>query len=203
MKRIPIIILAILALVGGYYAGNMFKQETPPPVLASVLQPPKEIRPFELTGGDGEKFTLEDFKGHWTLVYFGYTYCPDICPTTLTDIARVYNRLADEPEITENLKTLLISVDPDRDNPKRLQEYVTFFRDDYLAATGDKEAIDQVAKDFSAFYKIHDPDENGNYPVDHSSIVSLVNPDGKIRAIFISVAEAEQVASDLTGIIDS
>lgn len=203
MKRIPIIILAILALVGGYYAGNMFKQETPPPVLASVLQPPKEIRPFELTGGDGEKFTLEDFKGHWTLVYFGYTYCPDICPTTLTDIARVYNRLADEPEITENLKTLLISVDPDRDTPKRLQEYVTFFRDDYLAATGDKEAIDQVAKDFSAFYKIHDPDENGNYPVDHSSIVSLVNPDGKIRAIFISVAEAEQVASDLTGIIDS
>jgi protein SCO1/2 len=203
MKRIPIIILAILALVGGYYAGNMFKQETPPPVLASVLQPPKEIRPFELTGGDGEKFTLEDFKGHWTLVYFGYTYCPDICPTTLTDIARVYNRLADEPEITENLKTLLISVDPNRDTPKRLQEYVTFFRDDYLAATGDKEAIDQVAKDFSAFYKIHDPDENGNYPVDHSSIVSLVNPDGKIRAIFISVAEAEQVASDLTGIIDS
>lgn len=203
MKRIPIIILAILALVGGYYAGNMFKQEAPPPVLASVLQPPKEIRPFELTGGDGEKFTLEDFKGHWTLVYFGYTYCPDICPTTLTDIARVYNRLADEPEITENLKTLLISVDPNRDNPKRLQEYVTFFRDDYLAATGDKEAIDQVAKDFSAFYKIHDPDENGNYPVDHSSIVSLVNPDGKIRAIFISVAEAEQVASDLTGIIDS
>ena len=195
--------LAILALVGGYYAGNMFKREAPSPVLASVLQPPKEIRPFELTGGDGEKFTLDNLRGHWTLVYFGYTYCPDICPTTLSDIARVYNRLADRPKITGDLKTLLISVDPARDTPKRLQEYVTFFRDDYIAATGDKEAIDQVAKDFAAFYKIHEPDENGNYPVDHSSIVSLVNPDGKIEAIFISVAEAPQVASDLAGIIGS
>ena len=181
MKRIPIVILAIVALVGGYYAGNMFKQEAPTPVLASVLQPPKEIRPFELTGGDGEKFTLDNLRGQWTLVYFGYTYCPDICPTTLSDIARVYNRLADRPEITGDLKTLLISVDPARD----------------------KEAIDQVAKDFAAFYKIHEPDENGNYPVDHSSIVSLVNPDGKIEAIFISVAEAPQVASDLAGIIGS
>lgn len=203
MKRIPIVILALLALVGGYYAGNMFKHEAPPPVLASVLEPPKEIRPFELTGGDGENFTLENFKGQWTLVYFGYTYCPDICPTTLTDIARVYNRLADRPEITEELKTLLISVDPARDTPERLQDYVTFFRDDYLAATGDKEAIDQIAKDFSAYYKIHEPDENGNYPVDHSSIVSLVNPDGRIRAIFINVAESPQVASDLAGIIGS
>ena len=203
MKRIPIVILAIVALVAGYYAGNMFKQKAPPPVLASVLEPPKEIRPFELIGGDGEAFTLDDFKGQWTLVYFGYTYCPDICPTTLSDISRAYNRLADQPDITENLKTLLISVDPDRDSPKRLQDYVTFFRDDYIAATGDEEMIAQVAKDFSAFYKVHEPDENGNYPVDHSSIVSLVNPDGKIRAIFISVAEAPQVASDLAGIIDS
>jgi len=203
MKRIPIVILALLALVGGYYAGNMFQKKAPPPVLASVLEPPKEIRPFELTGGDGENFTLENLKGQWTLVYFGYTYCPDICPTTLTDIARVYNRLADQPEITKELKTLLISVDPARDTPERLQEYVTFFRDNYLAATGEKEEIDQIAKDFSAYYKIHEPDENGNYPVDHSSIVSLVNPDGRIRAIFINVAESPQVASDLAGIIGS
>lgn len=203
MKRIPIAILAILALVGGYYAGNIFQKEPVAPVLASVLTPPKEIRPFQLTGGDEQPFTLENFKGNWTLVYFGYTFCPDICPTSLTDISRVYNRLADKPEITKNLKTLLISVDPDRDSPKRLNDYVTFFRDDFIAATGDKESIAQVAKDFSAFYKVHEPDENGNYPVDHSSIVSLVNPDGKIEAIFISVAEAPQVASDLENIIDA
>ncbi|MEJ2309756.1 MAG: SCO family protein [Gammaproteobacteria bacterium] len=203
MKRIRFAILVIIALAGGYYAGTLFQKKAPPPVLASVLDPPKEIRPFELVGGDGEKFTLDDFKGHWTLVYFGYTYCPDICPTTLMDISRAYNRLADKPDILNNLKTLLISVDPDRDTPTRLQEYVTFFRDDYIAATGDKEALAQVAKDFSAYYKVHEPDENGNYPVDHSSIVSLVNPEGKIQAIFISVAEAPQVASDLAGIMDS
>jgi protein SCO1/2 len=203
MKRIRFAILVIIALAGGYYAGTLFQKKTPPPVLASVLDPPKEIRPFELVGGDGEKFTLDDFKGHWTLVYFGYTYCPDICPTTLMDISRAYNRLADKPDILSNLKTLLISVDPDRDTPTRLQEYVTFFRDDYIAATGDKEALAQVAKDFSAYYKVHEPDENGNYPVDHSSIVSLVNPEGKIQAIFMNVAEAPQVASDLAGIMDS
>jgi protein SCO1/2 len=203
MKRIPIIILAILALVGGYYAGNLFQKKPLVPVLASVLQPAKEIRAFNLTGGDDNAFTLDNFKDQWTLVYFGYTYCPDICPTTLNDIVRVYNRLADEPGITQNLKTLLISVDPDRDTPKRLQEYVTFFQSDFLAATGDKEMIARVAKDFAAFYKVHEPDENGNYPVDHSSTVSLVNPDGKIAAIFIGIADANQVADDLLNIIKS
>ena len=204
MKRIPILILALLALVGGYYAGNLFKSEPPPiPVLASVLTPPKEIREFNLTGGDAKPFTLESFKGHWTMVYFGYTYCPDICPTSLTDMTRVYNRLADRPEITGQLKTLLISVDPDRDTPERLKEYVTYFNSDFTAATGDADSLSRVAKDFAAYYKVHEPDENGNYPVDHSSTFSLVNPEGKIAAIFLSVADAEQAAFDLSVIIDS
>jgi len=203
MKRLPIVIFALVALVGGYFVGNMYQKDAAAkPLLATVLTPAKEIRDFKLTSGTNEDFTLQNFKGHWTLVYFGYTFCPDICPTSLMHIVQVYNRLADQPKLQESLKTLFISVDPARDNPKRLHEYTTYFKPDFLSATGDEETLQQLARDFSVFYKLHEPDENGNYPVDHSSAVSLVNPDGKIEAVFVGIVESQQVAADLVAITD-
>ena len=200
LNRLITVMAAIIALVGGYYLGNQYKakqEQQPQQLQATVIEGDGlEIRPFTLERHEQDPFTEQSLRDKWTMVYFGYTFCPDICPMSLTKLVQVFNRLAEEKELLKRTQVVFISVDPDRDTPERMREYSGFFHKDFIGATADAETIARVAKDFGTYYRINEPDENGNYPVDHSSTITLVNPEGRIVALFGGAMESQAIADE-------
>ena len=148
-------------------------------------------RPFTLTEADGKTVTDKDFRGKYTLIYFGYTSCPDVCPTTMADLGIALKKLgagADE------VQPLFITVDPGRDTPGVLKSYVTDFSPRLIGLTGSPDQIARVEREFHVYAKVHKPaDGSGDYSVDHSSLFYLMGPDGR----FISVLRADQEGDDL------
>ncbi|NVJ49815.1 MAG: SCO family protein [Gammaproteobacteria bacterium] len=140
----------------------------------------KTVAPFTL-GGNGSEFTEADLQGKWSLVFFGYTYCPDICPTTMSVMKRFY--LALPPEIQDKTQVILVSVDPERDSPQQLQQYAKAFHDDFIAVTGSHEALHALTRDFGAIYaKVG---EGEDYLVDHTGKIFVIDPKGR-RYAFIN-----------------
>jgi protein SCO1/2 len=142
--------------------------------------------------------SASSLRGHWTLVFFGFTQCPDVCPTTLATLARVRGSLADLPP-AQLPRVLLISVDPERDTPQRLASYVHFFDPSFTAATGEPGAIDAVTKLFGVPYaRVAAP--GGGYTVDHGAAVFIVNPQATIVA-HSSPPHAKALAGDYRRIV--
>jgi len=131
---------------------------------------------FTLRKGD-ETVRLSDFKGKAVLMFFGYTSCPDVCPTSLAFISSSLKALS-ESEL-QKVQVIFISVDPDRDTPEKLNEYVHYFHPNIIGLTGNKNEIDGVVKQYGAAYKKVEGDSAMGYLVDHSSSVFVVNPKGK------------------------
>jgi len=134
---------------------------------------------FALQGINGET-KLSDFKGKLVLLYFGYTYCPDICPTNLGNISVAYQQLTQKQK--DHLQIIFVSVDPDRDTPERLQQYVNYFDANMIGLTSDAATIAKVAKEYGVVYaKVDDPNNGTNYAVDHSAFTYVVDPQGKLQ----------------------
>jgi protein SCO1/2 len=139
-------------------------------------------------------------QGKWSFVFFGYTFCPDVCPTTLAAFRDVHARLADTPALFSNVQFVLVSVDPERDTPARLREYVTYFGEDFLGVTGTNDQLDQITRAVGAVYAKVDDGASGNYLVDHTASVFLVDPEGRLHAVFSAPLEPAQVVSALAKI---
>jgi protein SCO1/2 len=134
---------------------------------------------FTLTAVDGQH-TLSDFKGKLVLAYFGYTYCPDICPTNLGNLSVAYQKLTDDEK--SKLQILFISVDPERDTPARLQEYANYFEANIIGMTGKPENIAEIAKRYGVVYaKVDDPNNGTNYAVDHSAFTYVIDANGQLK----------------------
>lgn len=134
---------------------------------------------FTMIGIQGEQ-KLSDFKGKLVLLYFGYTYCPDICPTNLGNISVAYQQLSDHQK--ENLQVIFVSVDPERDTPKRLQQYVNYFESNMVGLTNSPEIVAKVARNYGVVYaKVDDPNNGTNYAVDHSAFTYVVDQQGKLQ----------------------
>ena len=202
LRRAILVLLAVVTLLLGYYAGNQFSRQRLDPGSVTLLPESKPLPDFALVDYDGQPFTRDSFKGKWHLVFFGYTYCPDICPTTLTRYTQVSNRLQSSPDVLANTRVLFVSVDPQRDIPARLKEYVQYFNPEFLGATGDPEEIARLAKAFALFYQLHEPDANGNYLVDHSAAVAIVNPDAELVGYFTAVMDPEVIAADFRRLVE-
>lgn len=158
---------------------------------------PVEAYQFTLTAHDGSTKSLTDFQGKVILIFFGFVNCPDVCPTTLLELGKVYKALT--PSEQERLQVLLISVDPERDTLEKLRDYVTFFGSTFLGLTGTPEQIAEVAKKYGVFYQksaIKSPTE---YNVDHTATVFALDPKGQLRLIYGSgkAAETERVLEDV------
>lgn len=132
---------------------------------------------FMLHAAD-EDIYLTDYKGKVVLMFFGYTSCPDICPTTLFTLGSVLNKLAEEE--AEKVKILFISVDPERDTPEIIDKYTQYYHADILGISGSKQEIDAVVKQYASAYRKIKSDSAIGYLVDHSSAIYLVNPDGDL-----------------------
>ena len=132
--------------------------------------------PFRLTGADGQSVSDRDFRGKWLLVYFGYTHCPDICPTTLADISQTLDLLgADAAQV----QPLFISIDPERDTPQVVREYVKEFDDRIIGLAGTPEEIAATAKAYRVFYAKKEGTAASNYLMEHTAFVYVIGPDGR------------------------
>jgi protein SCO1/2 len=137
--------------------------------------------PFALTDQNGKPITEADLKGKPFLVFFGYTHCPDVCPTTLFDISEVMRALGPDADRTS---ALFISVDPDRDTPAVLKDYLSSFDPHLRGATGSQANLDKVEKEYRVYSKKVPTGKNGDYSMDHSAVVYLMDKDGRFVAPF-------------------
>jgi len=149
--------------------------------------------PFRLVDQNGKTVTDADLKGKWSLVYFGYTHCPDACPTALNDIAIALDQLGPRREA---VRSVFITVDPERDTPEVLKEYVTSFDAQILALSGSAEEIARAAKAYRVYYAKH-PEPGGDYSMDHSSVIYVMDPEGRFTASFTHQNTPEEIAERL------
>ena len=149
--------------------------------------------PFRLVDQNGKTVTDADLKGKWSLIYFGYTHCPDACPTALNDIAIALDELGPQRAA---VRPVFITVDPERDTPEVLKAYVTAFDAPILALTGTPEEIAQAAKGYRVYYAKH-PEAGGDYSMDHSSVIYVMDPQGRFTASFTQENSPEEIAARL------
>lgn len=183
-------ILVLLVVIGVVAWRNL-----PPELHGIQLQSPRVAEDFTLPTSIGEAMSLSDFRGKYVVVFFGYTYCPDVCPTTLNDLQQMLNALT--PEQAENTQVVMISVDPERDTPEKLATYLDYFNPKFIGMTGTVEEIQPVASQFGIFFERQPGSENTSYLVDHTSAVTLIDPEGRVRMIFTYGAKGADMASDL------
>jgi len=156
---------------------------------ASQVQPQQDVPPntaniggpFALTNQDGKHVTDADYRGKYLLVYFGYTYCPDMCPTGLQSISRALDQLGSE---AAKVQPLYITIDPDRDTPAKLKDYIASFHPRIVGLTGSPPQIAAAAKAYQVYYKRGEQVDEHDYMMDHSSLIYLMNPDGKFITTF-------------------
>jgi len=193
-------VLVVLALIvaagaGAWLARTTLQRETGIQLLhATALEPPQPLPEFSLLAENGQPLTRADVRGQWSFVFFGFTHCPDICPTTLAKLADVRKRVADLPQ-EQQPQVLLVSVDPERDTPPVLSAYLKGFDPSFRGITGSVENIDAFA---SALGVAHSkvPMGGDQYMVDHTSVVMVIDPQGRRAAIFSPPLEAAAIADD-------
>ncbi|HKW37472.1 MAG TPA: SCO family protein [Burkholderiales bacterium] len=196
------LLAAVLATAGGLIFGILSRRDEPPAIAGFVYPEPKAISPFALTAQDGRPFDLDALKGKWSFVYFGYTYCPDVCPTTLAELARAQKLLEDAGEDALN-QYVFVSVDSHRDTPPRLAQYVGFFDRKFLGATGSDEALTGLARQVGVAYSFPEGRSAKTYAVDHSSIVALFDPDARLHAVFTPPQKGEDIAAGFRKVLRS
>jgi protein SCO1 len=151
--------------------------------------------PFSLVGADGKPVTDRDFRGRYMLIFFGFTHCPDICPAELQVIAQALEQLGDK---AKTVVPIFITLDPERDTPEAMANYVKSFGPNFVGLTGSPEAIAAAAKAYRVVYaQVKNKDSPGDYSVDHSALVYLMDPEGRYVTHFSYGPSADQMAEKL------
>jgi len=187
---IPYLLLAA-ALAGGLL---WHESETVPGLGRSVITGQADVGgPFRLTDQNGKAVSDADFRGRYMLIYFGYSFCPDVCPTTLSVMAQALNKLGGEGR---RVTPIFITIDPERDTPQVLGDYMKAFGPDFVGLTGSAAAIKDVEKKYR-IYAVKKPLEKGSYGMDHSSVLYLMGPDGKMISFYDEAISPDDLAKDL------
>ena len=189
--RILLIVAALGAGLAGFYLARQLDRASPALASGTWFPQARAVSDFHLTEGEGRPFSREDLLGAPTLVFFGFTHCPDVCPTTLVKLAQIVKQ-AQVPR----LRVLFVSIDPQRDTPEAVARYVRAFDPQFRGLTGDPQAISALAQRFGvAVNRVELP--GGDYTMDHSAVVFLLNDAGQIAAIFTPPFEVKPFAADL------
>ena len=199
-----IALIAVLAMVGVGYWGLSVRNAKNPQKTAGTATSTAQTSsvsiggPFTLTDHNGKVVTEQDFRGKFMLVVFGYSFCPDVCPTQLSTISEVIDALGVEGA---RVTPIFITVDPERDTPESLKEYVTYFHPSLVALTGTTEQIKAVAKAYRVYYAKanENKDDPEDYLMDHSAITYLMGPDGKFIIHFSYGTDSETMAKRIRG----
>ena len=195
--------LMFMALAVGVLASYLTFGSRPvarPRTDALLLHEPKSLPDFSLTDTGGAAFTRSQLMGHWSLLYFGYTHCPDACPTTLAALDRMM-RLLDKLPAARRPHVYFISVDPKRDDPKLLRQYAAYFNPGFTGLTGPLPNLKVVTDPLGAEFSYGKPDKKGDYAVVHSTMVVLVDPEAQETALFMPPLDPKRMAADYANII--
>jgi protein SCO1/2 len=192
-------IIAALVLAVAVAAGIVFAlrnaDEPAAPLSATILPAGNELPEFTLLDHDGATVGRSIFEGQWDIVFFGFTNCPDICPATMTVLGQARRALAAEGQ--EPLpRVVLVSVDPERDTPEAMARYVAYFGEGNLGLTGDLAEIRKLTDALGIFFQKAGTDDEA-YGVDHSTVVLLIDPRGRLRALFSAPHSADNFVNDL------
>lgn len=183
--------------------GNEGNQQSKNQELLSLKLFPqgKSFSGIELITDEGKKWRAENFKGNHSVLFFGYSNCPDICPTTLLDMQKITKAL--ETANAQKPDVFFISVDPDRDTPKVLHEYINYFNPEFTALTGDEANILSIASQLGVAYRVADHEKDQLvYDVDHASALFVLNPEGERIGIFPAPHDVEKITADLQTLME-
>jgi protein SCO1/2 len=202
-QRMLVIIALAVALAAGLWVGQRQflapiapEAGTGPATAAALLYPaPRQLPAFELVRTDGSAFTNADLNGHWTLAFFGFTHCPDICPDTLARMEDVRTRLANHGA-EANVAMVFVSVDPERDTGETIRQYVEFFDPSIIGVTGEPANLEVLTNALGIVHRKVELD-GGGYTIDHSSQLILLDPEGRQAGIFRPPFDPAKLASDL------
>jgi len=202
----PLIKVAGIGLLA-LFAGVWFSVQQRAPVVldttalgATYLEGGRAVTAFSLQDHAGQPFGPERLRERWTLLFFGFTHCPDVCPMTMLELGQVAEGLRDAG-IGAPPQVVFVTVDPARDTPERLGAYVAAFGDDLLGVTGSLAAIDVLARDLGIVHVRHGEPDDPDYMVDHGSAVLLINPQGRLQAVFQAPHRAGRMIADLERIL--
>ena len=197
-----ILIAALAAATGLWLGARVLEAPAQPQLEGAVLYPqPRALPEFQLTRSDGTPLTLADWKGRWTVVFFGFTNCPDVCPTTLATFKQTWTQLG-KAGLQDRLRFDFISVDPERDTPEVLARYVGYFSNDFVAATGSDEELTRLTRALGLVY-MREPSTDGHYSVDHSAGAVIIDPQGRQIGLVRPPLEAATLARDLQKLMGS
>ncbi len=168
------------------YAGTVFQQSTPAPAMDGLLL------------DSGQAVDFDDFDNKIVLVYFGYTNCPDVCPTTLRDVAKALDILGDDGD---RVTLLMVSIDPERDGLEATGDYVRFFDERFYGVAGPLEASARVASQYGVFFQPTEVDEDGTYEMDHTASLMGIDTNGDLRIVWPPAIEAQVLADDLEALL--
>lgn len=196
-RILAFVIIVILATAAGIWAAQLVldrRQSGISGLEATRFPAPREIAAFSLVDHNGAPFNNDTLKGGWSFLFFGYTHCPDVCPTTLSVLNSVALQLQDIPD---NIRFVFITVDPERDTAQQLAGFVKYFNSDFTGVTGTPENIDKLTRELGILHMKVGADENGSaYLVDHTASVLLFDPDGRYHAVFSPPLNAASISHD-------
>jgi len=193
-RAIPLAAGVLVLALGAFAALAMLKRETPPKLESVDITGVAWGKDFTLIDHTGRTRTLADFRGKAVAMFFGFTQCPDICPTAMAELAEVMTLLGQD---AQRVQVLFVSVDPKRDTPDVLSQYVPAFHPTFLGLYGDAAATERTAKGFKIYYRTNPANERGAYSVDHSGQILVFDPAGRLRLMMKPELSPESMAHDL------
>ena len=194
-RKVFIVVVSLAAITTGTWFSFQLASPPPVPATATVMPATSELPEFSLQNQHGDVIDRDVFKGQWDLLFFGFTQCPDICPLTLQVLANAQQQLVEAGQ-QPLPRIVFVSVDPERDTPDVVGEYISHFGDDSLGITGSIDEIRKLTNGLGIFFEKLEPDEE-NYSVAHSAVVLVIDPDGRFHSLFGTPHEAENFVHDL------
>jgi protein SCO1/2 len=191
--------IALAAILACVWLAEIYREHDSramllPDRVITLFPDPKPLTAFALTDHKNRVFDLASLKGKWSFLFFGFTHCPDICPTTLAVLARARDRIAKNTVAAEDIQFVFISVDPNRDTASKLRQYVDYFDTTFLGVTGDNAQIGNLAGQLGAAYQVAITPGVENYPVYHTTAVFLVDPRARFHAVFTPPHDADVIS---------
>lgn len=198
-RAIPLAAGVLVLALGVFAALAMLKREAPPKLESVDITGVAWGKDFKLIDHTGRTRTLADFRGKAVAMFFGFTQCPDVCPTAMAELAEVMNLLGED---SRRVQVLFVTVDPKRDTPAVLSQYVPAFHPSFLGLYGDPAATERTAKEFKVFYRANQPNEQGAYSVDHSGQILVFDAQGRLRLFMKPDLSPEAMARDLRLVLE-
>lgn len=197
-----LVIVAVLAFALGIHFARKTIPHEAPPVEGMLWPDPPRLGAFALDGADGTALTEAELTGKWTLLFFGFTHCPDVCPTTLATLRETTALLKDTPAFAEHGQVLFVSVDPERDTPAALAGYVGHFDAGFRAATAPAERLTGLTSQLGILHTRVNLGADQDYTIDHTASILLIGPGLERLAVFSAPHSAPDLAGKITRIID-